>query len=191
MSWHFSFAVLIAGITAFAPPAYAGQQAGASPLHTGDPFPQVSGQTLTNKPLALPAAAAGKPAFVVFSFSRAAGKDARLWNERLFKDYSNSNAIAVPGFQVIVLEWMPKLIRGMAVSSMKSNMPLAVQDRTIVSYVDEAVWKQRLAVSDDNRAYLFLLDPDGRIRWSNSVGFTDSEYTRLKEVLGNMLQSHP
>jgi hypothetical protein len=93
MSWHFSFAVLVAGITAFAPPACAGQQAGASPLHTGDPFPQVSGQTLTNKPLALPAAAAGKPAFVVFSFSRAAGKDARLWNERVFKEYSNSNAI--------------------------------------------------------------------------------------------------
>ena len=25
-------------------------------------------------------------------------KDARLWNERLFKDYSNSNAIALPGY---------------------------------------------------------------------------------------------
>jgi hypothetical protein len=48
------------------------------------------------------------------------------------------------------------------------NMPLAVQDRTILSYKDAAVWKRRLSVSDDNRAYLFLLTSDGHIRWSNS-----------------------
>ena len=52
--------------------------------------------------------------------------------------------------------------------------------RTIVSCQDKAVWKRRLAVSDENRTYLFLLGTDDHIRWSNSAVFTDSEYTRLK-----------
>jgi hypothetical protein len=164
MSWHFSFALLIAGITAFAPPACAGQQAGASPLHTGDPFPQVSGQTLTNKPLALPAAAAGKPAFVVFSFSRAAGKDARLWNERLFKDYSNSNAIAVPGFQVIVLEWMPKLIRGMAVAICRAPCRTGPSCRTWTKRSGSSAWQSPTTIAPISSSWIRTGESDGAIR---------------------------
>ncbi len=190
MPRYFTLALLIAGVSMLAPQAGAGQSS-AAPLHAGDAFPQLSGQTLTGKLLQLPAAATGKPALVVFSFSRTAGKDARSWNEHLFKDFSNSNAIAVPGYQVIVMESLPKLFRSMAISSMKSNMPLAVQDRTIVSYQDETVWKQHLAASDENRAYVVLLGPDGHIRWRNSAAFTDSEYAHLKNELGGPLQPHP
>jgi ATP10 protein len=187
MSWYFPFALLIAGVAAIAPQGQAGQP-GGSPLYVGESFPRISGQTLTNKQLNLPAAAIGKPAFVVFSFSKAAGKDARLWNERLLKDYSESNVVDAPGYQVIVLERVPRLIRSIVVSSMKNNMPPAVQERTIVSYQDEALWRQRLAVSDDNRAYIFLLDREGRLRWNNSAAFTDSEYAHLKDELRKLLQ---
>jgi hypothetical protein len=186
MPRYFPFALLIAGVSMLAPQARPGQS-NAAPLQTGDAFPRISGQTLTGKLLQLPAAATGKPALVVFSFSRAAGKDARSWNEHLFKDFSNSNAIAVPGYQVIVMESVPKLFRSMAISGMKKNMPLAVQDRAIVSYQDEAIWKQHLAVSDENRAYIVLLGPDGRIRWRNSAAFTDSEYAHLKNELEETL----
>jgi ATP10 protein len=189
MPRYFTFALLIAGVSMFVPQLGVAQS-NAPPLQVGDAFPQISGQTLTGKSLQLPDAAAGKPALVVFSFSRAAGKDARSWNEHLFKDFSNSKAIPVPGYQVIVLESVPKLFRSMAISGIKSNMPLAVQDRTIVSYQDEAIWKQHLAVSDENRAYIVLLGPDGHIRWRNSAAFTDSEYAHLKNELETPLQPH-
>jgi ATP10 protein len=160
--------------------------ADAAALHSGDMFPQVSGLTLTNRSLDLPAVVSGKPAVIVFSFSRSAGNDARLWNEHLSKDFSN----AVLDYQVIVLESVPKLFRGTAVSGIKNTMPAARQDRSIVLFKDEKLWKLRLAVSDNNRAYLLLLGADGRIRWSNSAAFGDSDYARLRSEIEKLAAPH-
>jgi hypothetical protein len=135
----------------------------------------VSGQTLTGKSLDLPEGCAGKPAVVVVSFTRAGGKDARAWNEHLEKDFLN--------FQVVELESVPKLFRGAALSSVKSGMPAAVQERSIILYRDEEVWKQRLTVSDDKRAYVLALGADGRIRWMSARAFSDSEFANLKAAI--------
>ena len=156
-------------------------QSNAPPLHVGDVFPQFSGQTFTGKSVTLPATTVDKPAVLVFSFSRKAAQDARLWNEHLSKDFPN--VISVYG--VIEMESAPKLFRGMAVSGIKSSMPISVQNRTIVLYRNEKLWKGRLAVSDGSRAYVVLLAPDRHIEWMNSGAFTDAEYARLKrDVLG-------
>jgi hypothetical protein len=122
---------------------------------------------------------------VVFSFSKGAGNDGRLWNERLSKDFAD----VIPSYTVILLESVPKLFRGMATSGMKRNMPLSLQERTLVLYQDEELWKQRLAVSDESRAYIVLLRPDGRIHWINPGTFTDSEYGRLKIEIEKLLRN--
>jgi hypothetical protein len=150
-------------------------------------FPQFSGQTLTGKSMELPTAAMGKPAVVIFSFSKTAGKDARSWNERLSRDFPKD----VPSYTIILLESVPKLFRGMAVSGIKGSMPILLQDRTSVLYRDETLWKQRLAFSDDSRAYVILLGPDGRIRWSSEGAFTEPSYARLKDQLEKLLLPHP
>jgi ATP10 protein len=175
-------AFLITGLLTIAPLANSAQNATA--LHPGDPFPQLTAQTLTSKSLDLPSAASGKPAVFVFSFTRTAGKDARLWNQQLSKDFSTD----APDYDVIVLESVPKLFRGMALSGIRSSMPLALQDRTIILYQDEALWKTRLAVSNDNRAYLILLGPDGQIRSSNTGKYTESAYAQFKNEVEKALQ---
>ena len=149
-------------------------------------FPQLSGQTLTGKSLELPAAAMGKPAVVIFSFSKTAGNDARSWNERLSRDFPKD----VPSYTIILLESVPKLFRGLAVSGIKSSMPVPVQDRTIVLYSDEKLWKQRVAFSDDSRAYVILLGPDSRIRWSSKGAFTEPSYAQMKDQIERLLLTH-
>jgi hypothetical protein len=149
-------------------------QTPAPPLHPGDILPSVSGQTPAGKPLQLPAA--GKVVLVVFAFSHAAGKDAKLWNERLAADFSST----VPGYDVVELESVPKLVRGMALSGIRGSMTPARQDLTLILYQDERLWKQRLAVSDDTRAYALLLGPDAHILWRNTAAFTDREYAQLR-----------
>ena len=161
-------------------------QPDTSAVQPGQMFPQLSGQTLTGKSMELPAAAVGKPAVVIVSFSKAAGKDARSWNERLSRDFPKD----VPSYTIIVLESVPKLFRGLAVSNIKSSMPVPVQDRTIVLYSDEMLWKQRVAFSEDSRAYVILLGPDGRIRWSNRGAFTEPSYTQMKDQIERLLLPH-
>lgn len=157
-----------------------------SALRPGEIFPSLSGQTLTGKTLDLPAGALGRPAMIVFSFSRAAGKDTPLWNDHVAKDFATSLA----QFQVIELESAPRLVQAMALSGIKRAMPRERQDRAVVLYRDEKLWKQRLGVSDVNRAYIVLLGAGGQILWMNAGPFTDLEYSRLKSEI-NTLRTHP
>jgi hypothetical protein len=157
-----------------------------SPLQGGQTLPQISGQALTGRSIELPPAASGKPAVVIFSFSKTAGNDARSWNERLSRDFPKD----VPSFTIIMLESVPKLFRGMALSGIKGSMPIAMQDRTLVLYRDETLWKQRLAFPEDSRAYVILLGPDGRIAWRSEGAFTEAPYAQLKDQLARILLSH-
>lgn len=159
------------------------------PLHLGDTFPDLTGETLSGGSLRLPSAATGKIAVVSFSFSKAAGKDSRIWRGRLSKDFGANGAVT--DFAVIMLEEAPKFLRGMIVSGIKSGMPSSLRDTAMVLYRDEALWKQRLAVSSEGRAYQILLDPRGRILWMSSGSFTDEEYAHLKEELIRSMQPLP
>jgi hypothetical protein len=87
-----------------------------------------------------------------------------------------------------MLESVPTLFRGMAVSGIKSNMPSAIQDRTIVSYQDEALWKHRLAVTDDGHAYVVLVGTNGHIHCITSGAFSDAEYRSLKNKVLEQLR---
>ena len=147
-------------------------------LHPGDPLPVLSNDTVAGKPLQLPSAAAGQISVIIFSFSKTAGNDARLWNSRLAKDFET-----LPRFVVIMLEAAPRLMRGIIVSGIKSGMPPAERARTVIMLKEEALWKKRLAVSDENRSYVIALDRDSRIRWINSGPFAEPAYAALKESL--------
>jgi hypothetical protein len=156
-------------------------QAQTAPLHMGDALPQISGETLSGKQLTLPAAA-GQPAVVSFSFSRTGGKDSSQWSDHVEKDFP---AVGHP-YTLMMIEAAPKFVRGMIISGSKKGMSPAAQDRCIAMEKDEDIWKQRIGFTTDDRAYVFLLGRDGRIRWRSSGAFTDSEYANLKKELAQM-----
>ena len=162
-------------------------QSDIAPLRIAAAFPTFSGQTITDRPITLPESPAAKPTVLVFSFSRIAGKDARLWNQQVAKDFVDT----VSKYGVIQLESAPKIFRHLAISGIKSSMPVGEQNETIVLYRDEHLWKQRLAVKDESRAYVVLLDRSGTLRWINSAKFSDDTYGSLKTKLSAMLPSQP
>jgi hypothetical protein len=184
---RFSISVALAiGLLTSALPVHAAQSVTA-PLQVGAVFPKFSGRTVTDRPFALTGSSTDKPTVLVFSFSRTAGKDARLWNEHLAKEFPDT----ISAYGVIQLESAPKIFRRFAISGIESSMPVSVQDRTIVLYHDEQLWKQRLGVKDESRAYVVLLDRSGIIRWMNSGAFSEVTYGRLKNALPALLQPRP
>jgi hypothetical protein len=150
-------------------------QSGAAQLHPGDRFPQLSGPALTGLLLTLPAAARGGPAVVVVSFSRAGGRDARRWSEKLAADEPHW-----PVYTVIFLESVPSMFRGLALSGIRSGVPAAQQSRTLVREQDQARWEQWLGVNDTSRAWVVLLGPQEHLRWISSGPFSAAEYSQLK-----------
>jgi ATP10 protein len=159
-------------------PGVGAAQSAATPLHIGDEFPHFSGRTLTGKILELPFPTGGQPTMVVFSFSRVSGTDSGVWSEHVSKDVQN-----LPVCSILLLEAVPRPFRGLLVSRIKSGMSPVIQDRAVALYKDEALWKQRLNVTDDNGAYVLLLGPQGRIRWKNEGAFSDAAYAQLQGSL--------
>lgn len=180
-----SIAVLI-GLIILAGPVHANPST-TEPLQVGVSLPEFSGQTITGRSVRLSESADGKPTVLVFSFSRTAGKDSRLWNDQLAKDFSNT----VSTYGIIQLESAPRFFRRLAISGIKSSMPPSVQDRTLVLYRDEELWKRRLAVKDESRAYVVVLDPSGIVCWMNSGAFSDATYTLAKNKLAALLRPRP
>ena len=165
------------------------QAQSVAPLHAGDLLPDVFGQSLSGTPSHLSTASAGKVAVVVFSFSKAGGKDTQLWNRNLVRDFGSDRSVALS--TVIMLEAAPRLLRGIIVSRLKNDMPPPLRGSTIVSYENEKLWKQRLRVADDSHAYVVLFGPDGRIRWMNSRALGDTEYKELKTKIHEQFKSGP
>jgi hypothetical protein len=151
-------------------------------LHTGDALPQISGETLSGKQLTLPADATGKPAVVSFSFSRTGGKDSSQWSDHIERDFP---AVGHP-YTLMMIEAAPKFVRGMIISGSKKGMSQQAQDRCIAVEKDEDAWKQRIGFTKDDRAYVFLLGADGRIRWKSSGTYSDADYATLKKELSQM-----
>lgn len=163
------------------------QAQSVAPLHLGDALPDVIGQNLSGTPAHLATETAGKVAVVVFSFSKSGGKDTQLWNKNLLRDFGSDHSVELS--TVIMLESAPRLLRGMIVSRLKKDMPPALQSTTIVSYENEKLWKQRLAVTDDSHAYVVLLKPNGNIRSMKSAALSDAEYKELKTKIQEECQS--
>lgn len=151
-----------------------------TPSHVkpGDILPSLAGQALTGKWVDTASEFGGSPAVVVFSFSRAGGRGAQLWTQRLMKDNPHL-AICT----VIFLESVPGLFRDMAVSGIKDGMPPALQDRTILLYRDENLWKQRLQIADERHACVVLLGPAGRVQWMTSESFADAIYSDFSKSI--------
>ena len=148
-------------------------------LRVGDAFPYFSAQTVTGKPLALPEAASGKTALVIFTFGRASGKDGQTWNLRVAKDFENP----VPNYTVVFAESVPKMFQGRALSGIKSCMPQEMQNRAVLQLQDEQKWRTILGVKDDQHAYALLVMPDGHIAWRNASVFSESDYAFVRSQL--------
>lgn len=145
-------------------------------LKPGDALPPLAGKTVTGKPLDIPAAAEGNVAVVIFSFSRAGGRHAQNWAQHLSKDDPH-----LPLYTAIFLESVPRLFRSIAVSEIRSGMPPAMQDRTLIVYQQQGLWEQRLHVTDESYARVLVLGQAGRIRWMSPGPFADSIYLRLRK----------
>jgi hypothetical protein len=145
-----------------------------SVLQPGAALPPLQGQTLTGRQLDLNTASGSRAAILIFSFSRAGGRDAQNWSRRLAKDRP-----LVPIYTVIFLQSVPHLFRSMALAGIRSGMSPSMRSRTLILYQDENLWKQRLGVGNESNASLILLNPDSHIAWISSGPWSEALYQSL------------
>ena len=134
-------------------------------LQPGLELPALEATTLNGDPAALPRDAKGHPAVIVMGFSKAATKVTRPW-----LDNCRTAAASKPGgstvscYDVRMLEDVPRSFRGMVERSMKSGYPIELQRQTLLVYIGNDAWRERVGATDAKSAYVIACDKEGRVR---------------------------
>ena len=135
-------------------------------------WPVTEGETLSGRKITVPASFAGKPAVLVFSFSREAGEKVRYWLDPLLKDGVNAWSVAN-------LEAAPRLIRGLVRNGMKKDMLPDAEAHSVLLYKDDKEWRQALGVEKNDTPLVVLLDPKGQAVWKHQGLFDSVVYRAL------------
>lgn len=153
----------------------------ADTLKVGDTLPSISGETLAGGNLELPKDASGKITLLISSFSKKGGQDAQQWARQFSTEFAQHSSVIC--YSAIFLESVPRLFRGVVTSGIQKGMPEEKYAQAIRIIKDEKLWKERMAVSDDDVAYLILLDRSGKIIWMHSGTFSKDAFSYLKQKI--------
>ncbi len=125
-------------------------------------LPTTEFQTLAGGKVTLPTDAQGHTALLIVGFSHASSKPTSAWGKQLAKDCAAVGALC---YSVAVLQDVPRFIRRVVVSGIRSGTPVEKRSTFLILLHDEATWKKLCGFSDADGAYLLLVARDGRIEW--------------------------
>ena len=149
--------------------------ASAQTLQVGDAFPHVNAKSLSGGMLVVPD---GHRAVVILGFTQAAGKDSSSWSARIARDFP-----AVPVDNLIVLDKVPGLMRGMITSGIRHGMTGERQAHSAALGSEGAAWREWAAGEDLSHAVVFAVDGTGHIRSIVDGTVTEAGYARLRAAL--------
>ena len=82
---------------------------------SAEKFPAIEGENLVGKKVAFPQVAEGHPTVVVIGFTHGSQSQTKAWSAQLHPE--------IASYSLAVLQDVPRLVRGMAVAGIKSDVP--------------------------------------------------------------------
>lgn len=148
-------------------------------------MPAVEGESLSGSKVALPDAAKGKVAVLIFGFTKASKTPTRAWAEKISSDFATQNEFAL--YELPVLESVPGFIRGMVISSMKKGVPESRRDHFVPLLHSESELKKLVNYKEPDDAYLVMLDRSGQIIEQKHGPFSDPTFGQLRTDIQSAL----
>jgi hypothetical protein len=122
--------------------------------------------------VALPEAVKGHVALVCIAFMRSAQGMIDSWTQPFEQEFGKDSRFAVYEVPMINAGW--KVLSWMIDSGMRGGIPVEKHDNAITFYGDYSGYQEALGMENTNLAYVFLLDPEGIVRWKGQ-GYASPE----------------
>jgi len=139
-------------------------------------FPTITASSLEGTKVTLPDAVQGMVALVVIAFERAAQSEIDSWVGPFESAFEHNPDVVV--YEVPMIDsavW--RVMRGMIDAGMRAGIPQQRHAFVLTYYGSSEAYREALGMDDRSRAYLFLLDREGTIRWNGS-GYASPEQSR-------------
>ena len=148
-------------------------------------IPELHATALSGERIDLPQALRGHTAVLILGFSQSSRNAVTLWSRALAEDFRNSPTVLY--FELPVVAGIPRLLRGMVIGRMKSDVPTQAQPRFVPVADREGEWKSAAGYSrqtPEDQAYLLVVDGSGVIHARFAAGPpTGAAYANLKRQL--------
>ena len=148
----------------------------------GQPFPEITSKSLAGKVVTLPESVKGKVALVCIAFVRSSQGMIDSWAQPFEQEFGKDSMFAVYEVPMINKGW--KVLSWMIDSGMRGGIPVEKHDNVVTFYGDYSGYQETLGMENTNLAYVFLLDPEGIVRWKGQ-GYSSPETE--KELLNTAM----
>jgi hypothetical protein len=152
---------------------------------TNQPMPRIEGESFAGQKIVLPDAAHGKVAVLVFGFTKASKVPTSAWSQRVNGEFGSHNGFEL--YELPVLEDVPRLIRGMVISSIKKGVPGNRRSHFVPIVQSESELKKLVNYKEPDDAYLVTLDAGGQIVAQIHGPFSEPAYAQFRTDLKSLL----
>jgi hypothetical protein len=152
---------------------------------SASPLPGIEGDSLAGTKVVLPEACTGKVAVLIFGFTKASKSQTSAWASTLSKDPAGQPHFEL--YQLPVLENVPRLVRGVVISSMRKGVAEGARDHFIPILQGEAELKKLVHYAEPDDSYLIVLDRAGQITLQRHGAMSEAGISELHAAIGSLL----
>jgi hypothetical protein len=154
-------------------------------LTVGATMPALEGDLLSERKAVLPDAARGKVTLLALGFSYDSRFAVEEWCGRFRSEFGGRPDVTF--YEVPMLGGGARMARWFIDGGMRRNTPKELHGNVLTVYGGTGPWKARLGVTDEDAAYLLLLDREGRVAWQHAGRFDAARFDELRQAAGALL----
>lgn len=145
-------------------------------------IPHLEVKRLDGIGFALPEGLRAKVNVLVIGFTRKAGSSNKAWIDRFEQGFRGKPDVAV--FSVAVLASVPPLFRQLALNGIEKSVPDVKRGDFLVTFSDEARWKELVEYEAPDDPYILVLDGHGNELAKCHGLFSEMTYAKIeKEII--------
>ncbi len=150
-------------------------------------FPRLEAETLSGGKVAYPDSVKGSVTLILIAFERQTQGKIDTWLNPFVERFGNTPGIKYYEIPMIKRRWI--VISPIIDGGMRSGLPEAKHNHVTTYYGNVDTYAKLLSIRDKSDCYVYLLDPDAKIRWHISGAATPEKITELFEKTGELLKA--
>jgi hypothetical protein len=150
---------------------------------TGEAFPVVVGQSLTEERTELPTAFAGEPVVLLIGYRQNAQFDIDRWLMGLLQTEVDMRLVEVPTIPGL----LPTFASGWIDDGMRSGIPREDWGSVVTLYGEAARPVAKLTGTERGRlTRVIVLDPEGKVAWFDDEGYSARKAMEVAELVSEL-----
>jgi hypothetical protein len=127
-------------------------------------FPNLTVETLAGKTVNFPKDTKGKFTVICIAFVQDAQSQADTWTKAILEKYPNKE---INYYEIPMLKSGYRFVRRFIDGGMRKGVKITLHNNVATYYGSLEEYKKQLVMLNDDRVYLFLMDAEGKIKYTS------------------------